>query len=352
MASNGPPPIVHHPIPRRPFAVNPVASAEREAQKEDPRDRQAPTESLDHRPPHLGSISDLDGEAVAPGDSASISRAQSILNLTSSTLFGIFTPTITSRGSVGGGASGIFDSNTPWGVGAETPARETFGHQERDGENDGAEDNGATHSAAELAEIRKASQSLMMLQRQRRNGTAAGPSLQAAPAGRTAKDSATEATGVPQSRAVAFLSIAGRSVLLFAVGMGYGVLMARLRSETHAPLDDFTAPAPPLAESGATAAYDAIYDWRYLVSWGLSGVVLGTLLPWFDGVWDRTFGRTGSVLGKARSAQGTDWALVVRGIGAFAGVVFAMVSPLYVPHCPGPYTAANRGQRKLPWSIR
>lgn len=263
------------------------------------------------------------------------------MNLTSSTLFGIFSPTTPSRGSIGGGASGIFESSTPWGTGAETPARDLLVEQPE--ENDDDDETKGEHtnaSAAEIDEVRKASQSLMMLQRQRRRGESFGADgvsgirLQPAHAGRTKNTSSESAQAAASSapcRILLFLSLTARAALLFTLGMGYGVLVSRLRSETHVvAFDDLGEPTPSPAETGPASEYVASYDWRYLVSWGLSGIALGTLLPWFDGVWDRSFGRSGSVLAKARTAPETDWALVVRGIGAFAGVAFAMVRSTFL----------------------
>lgn len=79
-------------------------------------------------------------------------------------------------------------------------------------------------------------------------------------------------------------------------------------------------------------------DWRYMAFWGASGVVMGGLLPWFDSIWERAFGREDVAVeamaehslaedkaGK-ESASFTDWALAVRGIGAFVGIAFAIVS--------------------------
>lgn len=75
-------------------------------------------------------------------------------------------------------------------------------------------------------------------------------------------------------------------------------------------------------------------DMYYLAFWGISGVVLGSLLPWIDNVWESTFGREveddASTVDAASSAEAdasTDWTLVMRAIGAFVGIVFAIVSP-------------------------
>ncbi|CAK7221056.1 hypothetical protein SCUCBS95973_004366 [Sporothrix curviconia] len=340
MSSEDPPLVIHRPIPRRPFVANPATPPEDSPGKDAPRSGKSQSRKPVERAQFLDPRPSTDTDANStPGGSESISRTQSILNLTSSTLFGIFSPASASRTSIAGGPSGIFEPSTPWGTGAETPARHLLVEQPEEDEDD--QDN-TTATAEEIDEVRKASKSLMMLQRRRRQGESFGGDgasavkLQPAPAGRTAVDGsaesapATAASATPESRVLMALSVVARAGLLFTLGMGYGVLVSQLRSETDIVFEDLGEPAPSQAEASPTPEYIASYDWRYLVSWGLSGIALGTLLPWFDGVWDRTFGRSGSVLAKARTAPETDWALVVRGIGAFAGVAFAM--------------------RKLPWT--
>lgn len=92
------------------------------------------------------------------------------------------------------------------------------------------------------------------------------------------------------------------------------------------------------------------YSWRYLISWGVAGIGLGSLLPWVDVLWDETLGQNGdpnvksSIQGipgssgvdsddddqsASRSGSGlaADWNPVVRSIGAFVGIAFAIVGP-------------------------
>lgn len=93
------------------------------------------------------------------------------------------------------------------------------------------------------------------------------------------------------------------------------------------------------------------YSWRYLVFWGVAGIGLGSLLPWVDVLWDETLGQNGDSNMKSstqglfntsgadgddddqpdspsRSGLGADWNPVVRSIGAFVGIAFAIVSSL------------------------
>lgn len=99
--------------------------------------------------------------------------------------------------------------------------------------------------------------------------------------------------------------------------MGYGALLSRISTEQKwAPfhVDGMIRPS---------------YDGRYLAAWGLFGVALGSLLPWFDGKWEKIFGEGADEeepVFDGNDDPGTDWALVIRGIGAFAGIVFAIVS--------------------------
>lgn len=113
-------------------------------------------------------------------------------------------------------------------------------------------------------------------------------------------------------------SLVLRTGLLFLLGMGYGALLLRLSTDQK-----WTSfPVEGIIKSG--------HDGRYLAAWGLCGVVLGSLLPWFDGKWEEIFEKgldeQDEEAIKEDEAPGTDWALVVRGIGAFAGIMFAIVS--------------------------
>lgn len=86
-------------------------------------------------------------------------------------------------------------------------------------------------------------------------------------------------------------------------------------------------------------------DWRYLTFWGVAGVAWGTLLPWVDTIWEEDVKGDASEdrdrkakLGFDRSPSpdvreedgddgffGADWTPVVRSIGAFVGIAFAIV---------------------------
>src|SRR5438045_1183438 len=90
------------PIPRRTFEVTP-ASTESSAPPTPSHDMTLNPNLLDAR--------------LRGNDDAAFKRSRSIMNLTSSTLFGIYAPT-----ACGGERE---EPSTPWGTGAETPNRRT-----------------------------------------------------------------------------------------------------------------------------------------------------------------------------------------------------------------------------------
>ncbi|KAF6842660.1 insig domain-containing protein [Colletotrichum musicola] len=266
MSDDGPPLV--RPIPRRPFDFNYTSPTPPEDEDSSP----SPNPEVD--------FSRLHNAQTASSDSGSLPRPQSIMNLTASTLFGIYSPTTYGKDRYGTERD---EPDTPWGTGAQTPIKRP--------------------SVDETTfELMKDRSTLLRRRSSHRGGSKQQPS------------SAT---------ATALFSVS-RVALLFVIGMGYGVMVTRLQSEhSFSPFQ-----VEGIIKPG--------YDWQYLSLWGLSGVVLGSLLPWFDGVWEHTFGRddeTVEVMGNSSPEDVSpvkDWALVVRSIGAFVGIVFAI--------------------RKLPWA--
>jgi hypothetical protein len=72
-------------------------------------------------------------------------------------------------------------------------------------------------------------------------------------------------------------------------------------------------------------------NWGYLVFWGVAGVALGSLLPWVDTLWEENLNgqsdRTPSkkAVEEKEAGAGADWTPVVRSVGAFVGIAFAIV---------------------------
>lgn len=214
----------------------------------------------------------------APLPDETPSRTQSILNLTSSTLLGIYSPT--------GYQTDREELHTPWGTGAETP------------------------NISFNAPISPVSSPSSPKQIYRRKSVAPPP-----PA---------------PSTTATILSLGLRSVLLFGMGMLYGLLVRHLHDDRQ------------LAPFQVEGILKPRNDWKYLVFWGVSGVALGSLLPWVDGLWEEKFENSTGTRQRSQSPEadeeeldssglfGADWTPVVRSVGAFVGIAFAI--------------------RKLPWA--
>ncbi|QIX00920.1 hypothetical protein AMS68_006437 [Peltaster fructicola] len=206
------------------------------------------------------------------GDGATTpARTRSILNLTSSTLFGIYRDTDYTTEKE--------EPSTPWGTGAQTPV-------------DGRRS------------------SIEML----RNSIPDAFS-------RASKDSRPKRKDLAATRKRPhhvrkgfrgyWLPVIGTTVALFAVGVLYGLLVSHLHNR-----DDVAPVKVEGIDHGA---------WEYLVLWGLAGIVLGYTLPAVDSFWYSTEEERAERTGRGSGG----WNDVVRSIGAFVGVAFAI--------------------RKLPW---
>ena len=206
------------------------------------------------------------------------SRTRSFLNLTSSTLFGIYQPT---------GYGEREEATTPWGTGAQTPAMSRTASL--DGSRSALSDSMLQRNGSTVVEERGRSRS----QRQKihhkpRKGF----------------------KGL-------WLPATGRLVALAAVGVLYGLLI------TH--LHDRQQLAPIKVEVDRSS-------WSYLALWGLAGVVFGEALPWVDTLWapEDSNEEAPAVNQEKKVTRGLDgWMDIVRSIGAFVGIAFAI--------------------RKLPW---
>ncbi|OTA94516.1 hypothetical protein M434DRAFT_71172 [Hypoxylon sp. CO27-5] len=231
-----------------------------------------------------------------PG-SASISRSHSVNNMTNSTLYGIFhtQAKLTKdkvNSDVGDEPSTPWRTGTPWGTGAETPAKNL------------AADNPFFEISRERAHPMRRRSSLHPIVRPQ-----------------------------PQSSFQRAFYLSSRGLLLFGLGVLYGMLVAQLRDRRH--------PKPTSQIDGVLNGTNDGYGWRDGAFWGTLAIAMGGLLPWFDSIWERAFGggdeavetaaehsMHGDDVGKETAAS-TEWALAVRGIGAFVGIAFAI--------------------RKLPW---
>jgi hypothetical protein len=244
MSADDQSPKIYRPKPRRPFDNNLVP----------------------HQPP---------SPLFPQQDDETPSRTHSVLNLTSSTLFGIYSPTGYDRDTT--------EPSTPWGTGAETPY-----------------ENEPIHLSLP----------------------------------RTISNNPPAPTPSTSSRVG---STAWRTILLFGMGMGYGILVRHLHDDRK------------LAAVQVEGIIKPRDDWTYLLFWGLAGVALGSLLPYID----TQFYRTASARSQAESHTkrrastpvdnensdsggilGADWTPAIRSVGAFVGIAYAIVRLRIALPCP------------------
>ena len=112
-----------------------------------------------------------------------------------------------------------------------------------------------------------------------------------------------------------------RGVLLFGMGMGYGLLVRHLHDDRQL--------APFQVEGIIKPRNDA----GYLLFWGVAGVALGSLLPWVDTLFAVPELDTPVFEEQKKEEEaedeagiwGADWTPVVRSVGAFVGIAYAIV---------------------------
>ena len=206
------------------------------------------------------------------------SRDRSFLNLTTSTLFGIYQPT--------GYNVEREEVSTPWDTGAQTPIDSPVGLSRASTFDATSPYNGPNS----LRMRRRSIVPQIHVHHKPRRGFKGY-----------------------------FLPLVGRVAALFGVGVSYGLLITHLHDRQE---------IVPVKIEGID--HDS---WAYLATWGVAGVLLGQALPWADMLWapsedDAVEDVDGDQDREQRRGLG-GWDDVVRSVGAFVGIAFAI--------------------RKLPW---
>lgn len=206
-------------------------------------------------------------------------RNKSFLNMTSSTLFGIYDEVESTAASM---------AETPWGTGAETPAHTAMGYHAWDS-GMGSPDAG------------------MSMKQQARRGLQNG---------KTEDRRKTHSPRRSRQGATKYAVLTGKLVALFLFGVVYGLIVSHLHD---------TRQLSAVHVEGMDRE-----NWIYLASWGVFGVALGSLLPYVDLAWGGYVGddhveeqETDEEVESPISEQIND---VVRSVAAFVGIAFAIVS--------------------------
>jgi hypothetical protein len=283
-----PPPHMHRPVPRRAFEPAHVDSADSPthaysqatppASANETRRSSDFLSQLNARLLRTYNARDEDGDEPE-GDQRLPPRNKSFLNMTSSTLFGIYDEVDSAAASM---------AETPWGTGAETPAHTGMGHH--------AWDSGMGSPDAGMG-----------MKTLARKGTQTG---------RGEGKRKAQSPRRPRHGAARHAILVGKLAALFMFGVTYGLIVSHLHD---------TRQLSAVHLEGMDRG-----NWIYLISWGFFGVALGSLLPHVDLAWS---GRTteGQVDEKDSEKDGQSPVSeqindVVRSVAAFVGIAFAIVS--------------------------
>jgi len=247
------PPLELKPRPRRPFELSSGPPTP---------DNDAPSHVNTFPPP-----------AAEKADSTP-SRNRSFLNLTTSTLFGIYAPSGLGTDTV---------SPTPIGDGTQTPVdRRSFDFTRSSNTN-------TLPSAA----FTKTS-----------NGKITRRDTNSRPRPLVRKKTFTNFV----------LPTTARLTTLFITGMLYGGLISHLHDQQHL--------AP-------TAVALDRQNWAYYITWGIIGAILGEALPWADLLWaededEDSITDDNTKPQRQRIRRRESWLDAVRSIGLFVGIAFAI----------------------------
>jgi hypothetical protein len=278
-------PHIYRPIPRRNFPTQPDAAADSPAHafvpstppgvaetQNRPADFLAQLNARLLRTYNAGLAENGDAEEAPPA------RNKSLLNLTKSTLFGIYdddagTPVEQSV------------PETPWGVGAETPGWKRW-------------ESGADSPALGLT---------MQPRSRKENRPASKPQVQPQ----------------PQRRGIWKYTVSlAKLAALFLFGVTYGVIVSHLHD---------TRELAAVRVEGVDRK-----NWTYLASWGFAGLVLGISLPYAELAWGAQTQTSNSRPDASREKEPEmsfteQWNDIVRSVGAFLAIAFAIVRHTSLP---------------------
>jgi hypothetical protein len=302
-----PPLHIHRPIPRRNFESSHNAAADSPthdfAQETPPSATETGRSSdflaqLNARLLRTYNSRNEDGDEVER-EQAPPSRNKSFLNMTSSTLFGIYDDV---------GSSAVSMAETPWGTGAETPAHTGTGYP--------AWDSGMGSPDAGIS-----------MRTQARRG---------AQNSKVEGKRKTQSPKRPRHGALKYTVVLGKLAALFLFGVIYGLIVSHLHD---------TRQLSAVHVKGMDRE-----SWIYLASWGVFGVALGSLLPYVDLVWS---GHTTEKYAEEKESEGDGHSPmseqindVVRSVAAFVGIAFAIVSSSQAHLIAETLTFFKR---RLPW---
>ncbi|KAM5484368.1 hypothetical protein McanCB56680_002443 [Microsporum canis] len=236
-----------------------------------------------------GSLNGKDKEGLLPS-----SRTRSDINLTSSTLLGIYSPTAFDGTREDRDISGA----TPWGTGAQTPSLRGSTIYENGENGSGSSSSYGNANGARFSDEQKKKLQKLEQERQRQS------------------EVRRRQRGLFRGYLLPTLQQSG---LLFLFGVTYGVIIMHLHDSPQ-----MAALLPLHIPVRVEVINFGLVWWHYLVFWGVAGVALGNLLPWFDVMWEDFMGEK-----PVKKTSEAGWNPMVRSIGAFVGVAFAI--------------------RKLPW---
>lgn len=270
---------------------------------------------LDGRTPESSTAQAANDNGSGNSSSASStapSRSQSVLNLTSSALAGIFQPSLSSPASPKYDSSVLRDPRSmtiSGGARAQTipnengeivderidekRSRDLFEHKDGDGR---ATANSAIKADKRYYDDLAGKKSLESAKKKCNNNN---------------NESSARQIKIHQHMTLAdTFRVLARLGLLFVLGIAYGLVVSRLHDDGR---------VAPVQVQGVDRN-----SWLYLCLWGCAGILLGTMMPWVDALWSRK--RSIKMHNRNTDNLWEKWYAVVRSVGAFVGVAFAIVS--------------------------